>query len=58
MVRRSDLAGFFVDDFVPSGGSALVVAASVGEDGINQVAHGVDLGGDGIGNVGAHLLVE
>ena len=53
-----DLAGVFVDDFVPSGGGALVLGAAMCEDGINEVAHGVDLGGDGVRDVGAYLLVE
>ena len=42
MMSALFFAGIFVDDFVPSGGGALAFGAGVGDDGVNQVAHGVD----------------
>ena len=53
-----DFAGIFADDFIPTGGGALILSAGVGDDGVDQVAHGIDLRGDGVGHVGAHLLVQ
>ncbi len=53
-----NFAGIFVDHFVPASGGALVFGAPVSEDGIDQIADGVDLGRDRVRHIGAYLLVE
>ena len=52
------VSGRFVDYFCPARGGTLAGSAGVSDHGIDEIAHGVDLRGDGVGDAGTHLLIE
>ena len=58
MVSRSTSPGSSLMTSFQPAAVRWFVGARVGDDGVDEIADGVDFRGDGVGDVGAHLLVE